>query len=414
VVTDRNTRAPQNGDIHLYINGTDPPQATMDESWTIDSGTNGKLYIGGREQGPWSPSFYIDEFAVFPGLVDQYFIQSEFVHTKFYLSLVSAPPANPPEVVVDEDGCTDPDNTAALNLILKMDKLGYVKLEAVIDSDVQVNSDKFFREILDSNGLANIPLAYSGGSTYSSNPTDPNFCSYYATQFSSYNSSVPTSYPEATPVLRQVIASLPAGHKLAILSGGSSASIAELMQSAADGISSETGAQMFANHISEVFFQGVGNLVSEDSSPSAYIMAHNGAVPMYLFDDATPLTCCTPTDTGPGYGHTRSPTDPLLLVTNAGWTGELRTGWDSLPAVDYLTGAFRGTCATGTLAITAGTSGGTGGTFTWSTSTNSQQYACPMTSLADPAREAGQVFTWFVNSIANTVSHGYTRSVPRS
>jgi hypothetical protein len=275
---------------------------------------------------------------------------------------------------------------------------------------VQPESSHFFRAILDSNGLNNIPVAIAAGSSFASNSTSSTFCSWtgYQTDLNAVmNIADPSTYPDSTAVLRNILATLPSGDTAAYMSGGSAADLGDLVRSAPDGISSMTGAALFQAKVSKVYFQGVGNLIGQDSGFAASLLADSGSVPLYLFDNAD--FGGTPTQTGPGFGHTRLGNDPLAIVVNAGWTGEVRTGWDSLPTANFLTSLFHNTCTSGTLSITAGASDqAAAASWSWTPGAG-PHWACDLSSLDNPSTQSGQVYTWFINSLANSISQGSPR-----
>jgi hypothetical protein len=373
----------------------------------------GYSYQGGGSEIGFGASgdapMVVDEVAIYPRVVDQYLVQGSFVHTKFFKSLISAKPANPPKMIISEDGCGDVDNFYALQLAIAAHKLGYVRLQAVTDS-YDGEGLRFYRQMLDAAGLNHIPVLRSSNQVN----TDPGTGLCYSSAAATYNASNTTStsnYPQAVTVYRKILAGLASGEKLSYMNGGPFRDLYDLLQSSADSISSLTGQQLFDTKVAAAYFQGLGpdafggsayplhcltpcDNSQQDYVSGQYVMLHNGAVHLNWFGG-------TPAATGPGMLHTHTATDPMRINT-AIFGNEFRPAWDSLPTLNFLTTAFQGSPVSGTAAINSSTD------LTVVTTTNSQHYFYQLSTAATTAQ--GQLLTWFINSMTNVEPRGQPRA----
>ena len=284
---------------------------------------------------------YVDEFAIFPGVLSQTQIQSLFYQTKFWQGVVKTIPSTPYALVVDEDGCADLDNIFALQLAIAAQRIGYIRLAGVVDTYGDGLSEALYRQMLDQAGLAHIPMAVS--SSFASTGLAP-FCT--AANMNTFNASTPqtaASYPQAKAMYRQVFASNPTT-PVFIMLGGSFRGVADLMQSSADSISSLTGAQLIARNAANggaIYAQGLGANISftgdnslEDWTAGQYVVQNNGAMPIYWYGGGPQIT-------GPGILSTRTGKDPFFLLATSGGA-DTRQGYDSLPTQSFLSTLFSG------------------------------------------------------------------------
>ena len=154
------------------------------------------------------------------------------------------------------------DNIYALELAIGAHKLGYVSIAAVDDDDPGQGIG-FYRELLDIAGLNHVPLVQ----TPSAEGIAFDNC-YSSTTVPAFNASVSMNvgnYPGPVSIYRQIFANLTGGQKVAMMYGGPVVDLYDLLQSPADGISTQTGQQMFNNDVLEVNMQG-GNILESCSN----------------------------------------------------------------------------------------------------------------------------------------------------
>jgi hypothetical protein len=301
---------------------------------------SGGAYYGIAGTNSTQTSTYVDEFAIFPDVLNQTQIQGLFSQTKFWQGVLAPKPTSPAALVVDEDGCADTDNLYAIALAIAAHKVGYVRLVGLVDTVGDGPSEAMFRQMLDQAGLANVPVAVSSSFALSGSGT----CT--VGNLNSYNASTPkvtNMYPQAAGMYRQIMAANPTT-PVNIMLGGSFRGVADLMGSAADNISSLTGAQLIAQDAANggaIYAQGLGccGTVSGDNSlqdwtAGQYVVSHNGAMPIYWYGG-------TPQNTGPGILASRTGKDPMYLMAAALGT-DTRNGWDSMPVAALLSPLFSG------------------------------------------------------------------------
>jgi hypothetical protein len=382
----------------------------------------------------------IDEFAIFPFNLSMTQIHDLFYWTKFYQGLVyPRTGAAAPVVIFDNDSCGgDPSGDFALAMTIGEHLHGVFQIEGVVDSVlIQTGADPslgWYRQMLDSAGLSNVPVSVALGALPDSNSN----CS--ADQLAIYNASTPvtlSSYGSPTTMIRQIYASNPT-LPIIYLAEGPLNAYAAFLQSPADGISSLTGLQLQAQNAANggflsveggecappawgsctITLTGSGHGGSNNTNvPAAgqYVMANNGAMPIY-FETGNPQ------DSGPGTLYTRTAKDPFYLTTLVMYAEGLglRPGWNTMQTAMFVSPYFTG----GLSGITL--SGGTGyANLTPFTSTGGGTY-CSVQGLmtASGGVPNGIEYTWgmpFTNATppsgntptwsGATIGHGCT-SVP--
>jgi hypothetical protein len=315
----------------LYILGS--WQASAASSWvasaSVSSDTNAS-----------DPPMLVDEFADFSAATSGALIYSIFYQTKFYQGLLKTIPATPYKLVFDNDGCTDPDNLYALVATIAAQRLGYITLAGVVDTDGSGQSMAMYRQLLDQAGLAHIPLSVPSVSAL----TSTGICT--AANINAYNSATPqtaSGYMSAATMYRTILAANPTT-PVFIMLGGSFRGVADLMQSAADGISSLTGAQLVAQNAANggaIYAQGLGANIAftgdnslEDWTAGQYVVSHNGSLPIYWYGGQ-------PQASGPGVLSTRNAKDPMYLFATT-YGSDSRQAFDSLPTASFISNAFSG------------------------------------------------------------------------
>jgi hypothetical protein len=296
---------------------------------------SGGTYNGVAGSNAGAGSTLLDEAAVFPGVLSQSEIAGLFDQTKFYQGLMKAQ-AQPPLVIVSEDGCGDTDNFFALSMLIKAHQMGAVKLIGVESVQSGWENPGFFREELDQAGLNHVPVSVSG--YFDSSQT---LCP--AAGLTAYNASVPQTmavYESSVTMYRTLFAEYPT-RPIVVTSGGSLAGLVEFMQSGADGISGLTGTQLWAQNAKNggaVYGQGLG----ENYSFGSY---YDAASSEYMFANSVPMTLDwfggTPQQAGPGVLASRTAGDPLWMVFHS-LGGDTRPCWDCLTSAALMSNAFEG------------------------------------------------------------------------
>ena len=314
----------------------------------MSSASMAPLYVSGYWNGTagngsstvtTDPPVLVDEVAVFPSSLTQTQIQSLFYQTKFYQMLLKAIPSTPYKLIFDNDGCADSDNLYALAVTIGAQRIGYISLAGVVDTASSGVSDAMYRQMLDQAGLAHIPV-----SVPSQFGVSGALCT--AANANTYNAATPqvtTAYPTASSMYRTIFAANPTTPVYVMLAG-SFRGVSDLMQSAADSISSLTGAQLVAQNAANggaIYAQGLGccGAITGDNSledwvAGQYVVSHNGAMPIYWYGGI-------PQSSGPGVLSTRNAKDPLFLfATTAG--SDTRQAYDSLPTASFVSSLFAG------------------------------------------------------------------------
>jgi len=298
------------------------------------------------------PNILMDQFAMGVGTAaTASLVQSIFYQTKFYQGLLNTIPVVPYTLIYSNDGCSDPDNLAALAVAIASQRIGYVRLAGVEDTEGDGYSNGLFRQMLDQAGLAHIPLS-KPSVTQGANI----FCT--SANLNVYNSATPqtaSAYESSLTMYRTVFAANPTT-PVFIMMGGSFQGFSDFMQSAADSISSLTGAQLVAQNATNggaIYAQGLGCCGSYTSDNTLlewvagqYVLAHNGSMPIVWYGGS-------PQGTGPGIFETRNSKDPLYLAMLS-YGSDGRQAYDSLPEASFLSSAFAGGV---TIAITGSGTG---------------------------------------------------------
>lgn len=392
--------------LNLYVNGTIAISkggtnfASGDSETMVD--TTSPLYIAGSaEHGGGGSLIKIDEFDMFAGVASQDTVQSTFANMHWYQWVIGAKPPVPPKLILSEDGCTDMDNVYAIETGIAAHKFGYVSLVAVT-SDVWDGGAAFYRMLLDAAGLHHVPVLQVEGTTGGGG--GDSICNTTAVA-AAYNSSIDlvvTDYPDSTNPYRAIFAGLGSSEKLAYENGGSFFDLYNLEISAADGISSMTGATMFANHVSAAGFQGMwlppisfGDNGGYNAPQSDYVATHNGAVPMNWYGGVPGATF--------GSLHTRPHTDPLWMTEHLNGDVDDRSCFDCLPTVNYLTTSFATTSPVQMLP----TWNASDGTFSNVASSSSNDWIYIPSALETDNNSI--LFSWFINSLVNPNANGQPR-----
>ncbi|MGA8938055.1 MAG: hypothetical protein WB439_02715, partial [Acidobacteriaceae bacterium] len=267
---------------------------------------------------------YIDEFAEFPGVLTASQIANLFYTTKWYQALAPIP-ASLPVVILSEDGCGGTDNIFSLLMLIRAQQAGLITLAGVESTTLDGTSQAYYRQVLDQAGLNNVPVAADTGAAIGAgNCTSANI--------TSYNASTPqtaASYETSSTMYRMIFAKYPST-PVYIANGGPLDGIAQFMASPADGISSLTGAQLWARNGGNGGFlaiQGVGccgTFGDYYSYPASQtVLTGNGTTPVYGWNS-------TPQSGGPGILASRTRNDPTWLLFNS-------LGSDSRSCGDCLT-----------------------------------------------------------------------------
>lgn len=305
---------------------------------------------------------YIDEFAIFPGNLNQTQVQTLFSQTKFYQGLIKSLPAPVPVLVFDDDAGDDLDNFFALQMAIALHQRGDVNLAGAVIEDQSVTCEATWRQMLDQAGLVNVPLSVP--STFELN-SGTGLCT--TANVNTYDPSTPLSnaaWESAATMYRTIFAKYPTT-PIDIVSGGPVTGIAEFMQSPADSISPLTGLQLMAQNAANggaIYAEGggctasappattpcaggIGGNLAVDYPSALYILSHNGALPIYWIGG-------TPQNAGPGVLSTRTSKDPMFLLTTTAGT-DVRSCWDCLAVEAVVSGYFYG-------GVQIGYRGGTG------------------------------------------------------
>lgn len=292
---------------------------------------------------------YVDEFAIFPGNLNQTQVQSLFYETKFYQGLAKAMPTSAPVMIFDDDAGGDMDNFFALQMAIALQQHGYFNLVGAVIEDQSVTCEATWRQMLDQAGLASVPLSVP--SAFFSN-SGTSFCT--AANVDTYDSSTPQSnaaWELSTTMYRTIFAKYPTT-PIDIVLGGPFTAMAEFMKSPADSVSSLTGLELMAQNAANggvIYAQGLGCSATslpattpcagaftgdnslDDWVSGQYVVANNGTTPIYWMGGV-------PQNAGPGIFSTRTSKDPLYLLAQSVGS-DVRQCYDCL-AVEAATSSY--------------------------------------------------------------------------
>jgi hypothetical protein len=252
-------------------------------------------------------------------------------------------------VIFDNDVCVDNDNLFSMAEVIALDQLHYVNLIGVVSED-STPDPALWRQMLDQAGLNNVPVSvppttFSGGQCNTANLT-------------AYNASTPqnsASYESSTVMYRTLFVKY-ATKPILVQETGPFAGLGEFMSSAADGISSLTGLQLFAQNAANggaVYAQGLSctpsaypqttpcasSISGDNSMGSGFaqgqeVVNNNGAAPIYWQGGI-------PASAGPGILSTRTSLDPFWLQANT-LASDVRQCFDCLATSAIVSPLFWG------------------------------------------------------------------------
>jgi hypothetical protein len=309
---------------------------------------------------------YIDEFAVFPFVLNPTQINDLFYWTRFYQSLVNVRTAGHIPFLLATDGCADIGNATMTEMVVVLHKLGILKLEGIVSAgnsgaDSYDSSASFWRQMLDQAGLSDVPV----GNLYSGTNYNLNWCQ--TANLNTYNASTPqasTGFPAAASVVRTVMAENPST-PVFIYNGPAPFNnwLYDFLQSPADSISSLTGQQLWDRDVAnggQMWWQSApsctpstypyptpcsGSWTTGDPTAAQYVFSHLDGMPIYNIIG-------TPQSFGGGLLYTRTAKDPLSMMCVWGGTCS-RAAWGNYAVTALFTSYFTG-------GVTVGYSGGTG------------------------------------------------------
>jgi hypothetical protein len=330
------------------------------------AGSNNGLVTNGSDAVPTDSPLVVDTFAIFPSVLSTTQIDSIFYQTKWYQPLMNPTPSTPYLLIYDNDGSADADDVWALASTIAAERLGYITLAAVASTTNDGTGFALYRQMLDQAGLAHVPLCRPSSFAISIGTS----VSASAAVYNASTSQTPTSYPLCTSVYRQIFASNPT-RPVYIMLAGTFRAVADWMGSAADSISTLTGAQQVAQNAANggaLYLQGGnqppytystgGDNSFLDWTAGQYVFAHHGNMNIYMFGGS-------PQVSGPGPLATRNNKDPLYTYAVA-YGSDQRNAYDSLPTLNFISSKF-GMPVTGSITA-AGTGYATTTTFNISAS----------------------------------------------
>ncbi len=354
--------------ITVHLGGASMNSTTL--PLMVPGGVSSGAYNGIDQSDSTQTATNVDEFALFPGVLTSSQIQTLFYLTKMYQGIFPAVPQHIP-VIVNEIVCADYDSTTTISVAIRLHQLGYINLLGIaIESDSGVGA-AIFRQMLDQAGLADIPLSMASNSNTIA-PGAQAFC--VPANITAYNASTPqsyTGYPTTASMYRKIFAAHPTT-PITLLIPTLLYGMYDFMTSAADSVSPLTGAQLWAQNVTNggsMYLEGgptcggagptlptlpattpcVTSVTGDNTmyypTQGQYVIAHLGGMPTYLMEGS-------PAPNGPGVLVTRTSNDPLYLASVT-YGNDSRTAWDSLGTMMILTPVFQG-------GVQIGYSGGTG------------------------------------------------------
>ena len=322
---------------------------------------SGGTYYGVAGTTSTQTPTYIDEFAIFPFVLNLTQINDLFYWTKFYQTVANTQSANRPVVLLADDGCSDIGNATMTQFVIVLHSLGIIKLEGIISAglsslDSYDSSASFWRQMLDQAGLSNVPV----GNLYSGTDSNKNWCQ--TASLNTYNASTPqasTGFPTSASVVRTVMANNPTTPVI-IYNGPAPANnwLYDFLQSPADSISSLTGQQLWDQDVANggaMWWQGApscypsaypsptpcsGSWTTLDATASQYVFSHLDGMPTYQVGG-------TPQGYGQGMAYTRTAKDPMYLACAAAGGSCSRAGWGQYALASLFTSYFTNGVAVG-------------------------------------------------------------------
>ncbi len=312
------------------------------------------VYNGVDQTDSTQTATNVDEFAIWNRALTPTEIYSIYYQTKFYQGVLPSVPTHIP-VILGETVCGDYDSTTTFSTVIRLHQLGYINLLGVeIETDGGLGA-AMVRQMLDQAGLNNVPMGMASNSNVIAN--GGGFCS--SANISAYNASTPTvysAYPTASQVYRKIFAAYPTT-AITLLTPTTLVGTYDFMNSAADGISPLTGAQLWLQNVTNggsMYLEGgpfcgqtaslpvtspcSGSVTGDNTlfypTQGQYVLNNLQGMPLYLMAGS-------PDSNGPGALYTRTSNDPLYLASVT-YGNDSRTGWDSLGTMAILTPLFSG------------------------------------------------------------------------
>jgi inosine-uridine nucleoside N-ribohydrolase len=255
-----------------------------------------------------------------------------------------------PGLIIDTDLVTDASDVGAIQVGIALHKTSEIKLIGVVSNSSDLKSAACAFTILNLNGLSSIPVgAYMGNDM----PSTSTYTSQVVTRFDPNPSDTRANYTDATTQLRTVLAAQP-NNSVIYASIGFGVNLSGLLQSAADGISPLTGAQLFAAKVTKLVIMGGdypnssglggGSEYNFHNSPVAwnYVFANKPGVPTYLWGFTPPNTVNIGSAQNGGALVSPSYYAFTLEGTNQGGGVFTRPGWDAFAVLYAVRGLVSG------------------------------------------------------------------------
>ena len=303
----------------------------------------------------------------------------------------------PRQVIIDTDWNTDPGDISALRIACYYEKQGAFDILAVIcDTNAPANApsiDGFLR-----NESRPIPVATTS-QTWDDHPSTGTFQMAMLQNLNHWSGS----YPDSVQMYRYQLANAPG--KIDIICIGHLGALSGLMQSAADGISSQTGMQLITAKVRKLWVMGGQYPSGSEHNFNVTAKAQAGAYYVVTnWPTSIPLTFLGFEVGNTVKDYTTMPgripiTDPLwqAYVTYPGYSSSGHGSWDEmlmmLAAIGDETAAGY-TTVTGTNAVNSGTgantfTAGAGGPHKYVVKTlTDAQYAASVDALLIPGQQA--------------------------
>ena len=304
-------------------------------SGVLKTGTINNASIAG------SPNIVMEDFSLHQGALSQAVIQGLFTFTRFYQSVLGAPPshASQPWIIWDNDGGNDFDNYHDLRGAIALSSLGYLYLVQLNNSTSNGTCTGTYKQMLTSSGYAHVPVTVpsvtivdSNGATCSSANLNA-----YDTSTAQTNAGYTSGVAASRTILVNAIA---AGATVLFHEGGSFRLLQDLISSGADSISPLTGPALLSAAHTNVFFQGgcipcanytgnetldyvAGNYVFLNNFGSAWTALSGTGSGMNIYGVGGSVP-----NIGPGCLNTTIPTEPFALIATSNGNNCSRNGFD--------------------------------------------------------------------------------------